>query len=288
MTCSQRSRMQGCKNRLAVSVAPFLLGTALVIGMVAPPSVMRAQGRQTEALAVVRQAVAAELNASRTDKTPWTYLDHDIQPGRDAVYRTVETPEGDLRRLTQLNGQPLTGSAEAHELSRMQEFVNSPSEQAHARKSAEADGAQAREFLSMLPEAFLWTEVNRNAEATLLSFRPNPDFNPPNTQARVLGVLAGQMLVARDGNRIQSLRGTLTQEVKFGLGIFGKIDKGGTFDVERREVAPGYWQITESHVHIGGHALLFKTIGQQEDEIKTDWHRSTAPNLQAAFQQLTH
>jgi len=41
--------------------------------------------------------------------------------------------------------------------------------------------------------------------------------------------------------------------------------------VERRQVAPGYWEITETHVHISGHALFFKTIGQQEDEVKTEF-----------------
>ena len=36
------------------------------------------------------------------------------------------------------------------------------------------------------------------------------------------------------------------------------------------------WQITETHVHIGGHALLFKTIGEQEDEVKTEFRRCRA------------
>jgi len=27
------------------------------------------------------------------------------------------------------------------------------------------------------------------------------------------------------------------------------------------------------HVHISGHALFFKTIGDQEDEITSDYHR---------------
>jgi hypothetical protein len=31
------------------------------------------------------------------------------------------------------------------------------------------------------------------------------------------------------------------------------------------------WQIAETHVHIRGHALFFKTIGEQEDEVKTDF-----------------
>ena len=42
----------------------------------------------------------------------------------------------------------------------------------------------------------------------------------------------------------------------------GKMDEGGTFSVERRELGPGVWEITESHVHIHGHTLLFKDIGE--------------------------
>jgi hypothetical protein len=248
---------------------------------------LQAETSEPAALAVVKQAVAAEMNASRTDHTPWAYRDHDIQPGKDEISQVVETPKGDLKRMLELNGKPLTGAAAQHELDRLRGFVNSPQEQAHRHKMDESDAAQAREFLGMLPQAFIWSIVTETPQAVTLKFRPDPDFNPPDAQSKVLAVMAGQIVVARDGNRIQSLRGTLTDDVKFGFGIFGKIDKGGTFNVERRELAPGKWQITETHVHIGGHALLFKTIGQQEDEVKTEWHISTAPDLQAALQELT-
>jgi hypothetical protein len=77
-------------------------------------------------------------------------------------------------------------------------------------------------------------------------------------------------------NRIQTIKGRLTSDVKFGWGLLGKMNAGGTFDVERRELAPGIWQITESHVHIGGHALLFKSIGEQDDEVKSDFKRTPA------------
>ena len=82
--------------------------------------------------------------------------------------------------------------------------------------------------------------------------------------------------------RIQSLRGTLTDDVKVRpRHSSAKLIRGGTFNVEApRTWRPAKWQITETHVHIGGHALLFKTIGQQEDEVKTDWQLSTAPDLQ--------
>jgi hypothetical protein len=58
--------------------------------------------------------------------------------------------------------------------------------------------------------------------------------------------------------------------------------KGGTFDIERRQVGGGHWQIAEVHNHISGHALFFKSISIQEDEVKTDWRPSTAETYEAA------
>lgn len=247
-----------------------------------------AQSSDPAALTALRSAVNAELSAAKLDHTAWEYRDHDVQPGKDALYRVIETPKGDLRRLLVLNGQPLTGRDEETELDRIREFVGNPDEQAKKKKDAAHDGDQARELLIMLPTAFLWSMTGQNAHEVSLHFRPDPGFRPPDMQSRVLGTMAGDLIIARDGDRIQTLRGTLTSDVKFGLGIFGKLNQGGTFDVERRQINPGHWQITETRVHIIGKALLFKTIGQQEDELKTDWKPSTASNLQAAEEQIVH
>ena len=54
-------------------------------------------------------------------------------------------------------------------------------------------------------------------------------------------------------------------------GLLGQLDSGGTFDVERRETGEGVWQITETHVHIVGHALIFHTISEEEDDEKWDF-----------------
>jgi hypothetical protein len=165
--------------------------------------------------------------------------------------------------------------------------LNDPSAQAKARRAAEHDGAQAEELTKMLPDAFIWTRGGENGDLLTLNFRPNPNFDPPDMQSRVMGIMAGQLIVSKGNHRIRTLRGRLTDDIRIGWGILGKLDRGGTFDVERRVVGDGRWQITETHVHIGGHALLFHTIGQQEDDVKTDWKPSTANTLQQAGQQLS-
>jgi hypothetical protein len=77
------------------------------------------------------------------------------------------------------------------------------------------------------------------------------------------------MVVDDTGHRIVSLQGKLTTEVRFGWGVLGKLQPGGTFDVERREVGRGIWQISETHVHIQGRAVFFHSISDQEDDVKS-------------------
>jgi hypothetical protein len=241
---------------------------------------------QPAAVEAVRVAVASELRFADTDKSIWTYRDRDDSPERRALYQTVETRQGDLRRLLELNGQPLSPEAAQAEKSRILKFVRDNAEQSKARKNGAHDDAQASEMLKMLPEAFLWTIASEDRETVTLHYTPNPAFNPPDMQSRVMSIMGGEMIVVKDGHRIRTLKGRLTQDVKFGYGFFGRLDRGGTFDIERRMVGDGHWQITESHVHIGGKALLFKTIGQQSDEVKTDWKPSPADTLEAAARYL--
>ena len=83
--------------------------------------------------------------------------------------------------------------------------------------------------------------------------------------------MAGEVVVDRRQHRMKTLSGRLTQDVMIGYGLLGRLKEGGTFRVERREIKPGLWQITETHVHIDGKALLFKEIGQQQDEIQSEF-----------------
>jgi hypothetical protein len=256
------------------------------LALLLPVSRAFAQTSQPEALQALRSAVETEMENNRTDKSIWRYNDRDDSPEKHALYDTIETRQGTLRRMIELDGKPVSPSVAKDETDRITKYVRDSAEQAKARKNGAHDDAQAAAFLKMLPDAFIWILISRDAEFTTLSFRPNPRFDPPDTEARVMGLMAGQMLISRDGNRIRTLRGSLTQDVKFGYGLFGHLNAGGTFDIERRQVGGGHWQITESRVHIGGKALLFKTIGQQEDEVKTDWRPSPASTLQDAARAL--
>lgn len=244
-----------------------------------------APGSDPHALQLLQSAVHSELAAADNDHSHWTYRDYDKTAEKNTVATVVETPAGALRRTLEKNGRPLTPDEQQQETARINAFVADRDAQAKQRKSGQHDDEQARQMMLMLPNAFVWRMKSETPELATLTFVPDPNFHPSNMEARVMGMMAGELTVVKPGFRIRTLRGALTDDVKFAFGLFGKLRKGGTFDVERREVAPGFWEITETRVHISGKAL-FKTIGQEEDEIKTDWKPSTATTLEAAAKEL--
>jgi len=250
---------------------------------------LHAQTSDPKALEYVRGAVASQLLADKTDRSCWIYRDHDVVPGRDGhdvVTSNVGTPEGELKRTIERDGKPVSKSDEQAETDRIVHFVHDAAAQSRTHKENSHDDQQATALLKMLPDAFLWTIASETPELVTLNYTPNPKFEGPDYQAKVMSTMAGQLVVVRRGNHIKTFRGSLTEDFKIFGGVFGRLYKGGTFDVERREVAPGFWEIAETHVHIAGHVFVFHTIGEQQDEVKTDWKPSPAKTLAEAARLL--
>lgn len=219
-----------------------------------------------DAKQIVTQAVRTELAANAADHSLWIYYDVDRKPGSSVRQWVAETRTGDLRRVLDNNGHALD---QADQQNAMNGFIRDPGAQAKQRRADRHDDAQATRMLSLLPEAFLWMKSGDQNGKTTLHFRPDPDFTPPTWESRVFCAMEGDMTVDDAQHRIMSLNGRLIHDVKFGYGLFGELKAGGTFDVERRPTGQNEWQITQTHVHIDGYALVFKSISEEEDEEKS-------------------
>jgi hypothetical protein len=220
----------------------------------------------------VQRAVQSELAADRNDHTRWIYFESDRKPGSNVEQWVAQTREGNLVRVVQLNGQLVP---ESEQRQKMDNFLHDWSARSRQRKSEQHDDQQAEELLNLLPQAFIWTDKGTNGNLRILHFTPDPQFRPPDFEAKVFSAMEGDMAVDIHQLRIASLKGRLIHTVKIFGGLLGELDAGGTFDVERRETGPGIWQITETHVHIQGHALIFKTISEQEDDTKSRFKQLT-------------
>lgn len=255
------------------STGPFrtLRTFSLLLAAVSVPWFARAQAPAQSPRAIVSTVVNNEVTIDAADHSRWMYRDVYKSPEKDNVKLVIQTAGANLSETIEDHGQPVSAQEHAADLNRNQEIISDPALRARMRRNEAHDGQQADELTRMLPYAFNWTIVSRQNGDITLAYHPDPNFSPPSMSARVFASMTGTLVVDEHAMRLKVLTGRLTQAVNFGWGIFGHLDAGGTFVVIRSQIGPGIWQITQTHVHISGHALFFKSIGDQEDEVTTDY-----------------
>jgi hypothetical protein len=233
---------------------------------------------------IVKEAVQTELVSAQNDHSHWLYFEFDRQPEKTVKQWVAEARSVSLNRVLERNGELLPDYQQRQE---MAAFINDPQAQKKKRKGSQHDDEQAAELLKILPDAFIWNIEGEKGSEVILHFKPNPQFNPPDLEARVFAAMEGEMVIDRQQHRIATLKGKLIRDVKIAYGLLGELKAGGTFDVERRELTPQVWEITETHVHINGHALIFKTISENEDDVKSHFKQiDQTISLQEAKQEL--
>jgi hypothetical protein len=260
--------MNSHRTNMRISSVPLRL-SVLVLFLAGGISCLHAQNSQQDAKALVAKAVHSELTADANDHSLWRYRDEQREQNKVSI--VVNTRQGSVKRLIEKNGRSLSQAETQAEDSRLNDFIHDPEKLAKQKKDAQHDDKNATALLKMLPEAFVWTVKDHTADTQTLHFEPDPNFSPPDMQSRVLSAMRGELVIQSKQQRIQEISGKLTRDVTFGWGLLGRLRQGGTFRVLRKEIAPKVWEITETHVHIEGKALLFKNIGQQQDEVQTDF-----------------
>jgi hypothetical protein len=264
----------GIQTAVLTARVPCYTSIALLSVLLLPGFCGMSSAEKLPPQELVKQVVYNELKANDTDHAHWMYRDSDTVPAKSTVKLVVETPHGTVSKLIELNGHPLTAQQRAQDDARMESILTDPSVIAKQRKNSAHDDQQSVSLMKILPNAFIWTYTGESNGEIHLAFKPNPAFQPPTYASRIFAAMAGEAVVDASQKRVKVLSGKLIQTVEFGWGLFGKMYQGGTFRIVRTQEAPGLWEITETHVHIQGHVLIFKSINEQEDEITSNYKKT--------------
>ena len=222
---------------------------------------------------LARKVIINELKFQDEDHSHWMYRLEKEDAGKKQVQEIVETKDGSLSRLLSTDGRPLDAKQQQKENRRIQRLVSNPGEQRKLQQASSKKAEQGERLFKILPDVFVFGYAGCEGDLIKLSFRPNPNFQPPSIEARVLHGMQGEMTVDMKQERLAAMNGHLMEDVKFGGGLLGHLNKGGKFEVRQAEVAPGHWEMTVLVVDMKGKALLFKTIGVHETENHSDFHR---------------
>ena len=251
-----------------------LLAFAVAFTLLAPLSAGFAQGQMTpeevgaDPTALVRNAAYNELHARGGH--PYRYTLHKIDNGKMTTKEIVETRDGDVARLIATGDQPLSGDAEQAEIDRLNNLLAHPEIQAHRHKKEQEDDTRANEMIRLLPDAFVYHYEGMvegpNGPCFRLSFKPNPNFTPPDREGEVYHGMAGELWIDQREQRMVKLEAHLIADVNFGWGILGRLFKGGTILVEQKDVGDGHWETTHMALRLHGKILMIKSLDMQTTE----------------------
>lgn len=229
------------------------------------------------------RALANEYNAAQDASHPMRYELRKISPHWSSTKKICETRDGDVARLVELNGQPLSAADEQKEEARLAELAGDPAKQ-HRRKQAEdADQGRVLKVLRALPAAFVYQDagaadppaakpgLSPSSRIEKFTFKPAPGYSAPDLETQILTQMAGEIWIDPVHLRVVRLEGRLQQDVDFGWGILGRLNKGGWIVIEQADVGPDMgadqWRTVHFQMAMSGR-VVWKTrvFDTTEDE----------------------
>jgi hypothetical protein len=263
-----------CTMKRATGIAALvLLGLSPSFG----ESAKQAVQPEISANSLVKRAVQKELDDNGSG-VHMMYRLRKQTPERTETREYLETSAGTVGRVIAINDQPLTPDQQEKEAQRLQHFVSDPGAWRDRQKKQKEDADRVRKMVGALPDAFNYTydgtEVGPNGEQLArLTFKPNPNFDPPTRELRVYTGMEGRMWIDTAAERLVRLDAHLVSDVDFGWGILGKLNRGGSFEIQQQRIAGDRWETTRTVLNFDGKALMIKSIHIKETETLTDFRR---------------
>jgi hypothetical protein len=226
---------------------------------------------------LVRTAVQNEIKASNNSSSRCLFRGVKTNPRGSTTKLYVETKEATAGMIVGYDGKALTPEQRRDELARVDRFLRDPAElrkkQAQERETAD----RSLRITRALPDAFLYEYageeqgsegIGRVGEPLVkLSFRPNPNYDPPSRVEEVLRGMQGFVLVDAAHGRLASIDGTLFKDVGFGWGILGHLDRGGRVVLHQQWVEGDLWQLSSVSFKVTGKILLIKSFASEATEV---------------------
>ncbi len=216
---------------------------------------------------LVRETIYNELQ-DHNRHGYWRYWIEQRVQSEVRLQEQIETEDGPVKRLVGTNGRPVNDQTREEEQARLEHLVNSPQELASHRKDYMDDEKHVAVIMALLPDAYVFEYAGQENGCHHLRFRPSPSYEPHSVEARVVHSMTGDLWIDARMKRLSRLEGRLDENVDFGFGLLGRLDKGGWFRVQRVQVSPNEWKTQRLELHLSGRAVLFKTIARDTNEVR--------------------
>jgi hypothetical protein len=188
----------------------------------------------------VQTAVNHELAIVQDESHPMRYVIRVIDRKGDKTREVIESAQGNVARLIQRDGKPITAAEDAAERSRLNGILESPDEFLKHQRNDKTGRNYAVQVIKLLPQAGLYTYAPGQPQPqgvtspqVVIDFRPNPNFHPPTLISEVLTGLDGRVWIDARSGTMTRIQGHVLRTVNFGWGVLARIYPGGHVELEQ-------------------------------------------------------
>jgi len=223
-----------------------------------------------------QDAIGNEIKViESSDKVPLRYRQRRVGAKGDTTREIIVSRDGNVGRLVERDGQPLTAAEDADERERLNDLLSSPDDfYRHHRKDLDTRDSVIK-VVGLMPQAMLYSyalgqpQLKGSQGEVVLDFHPNPDFHPPTMFAECLTGLEGRVWIDPRTRTLSRIEARVLRPVNMGFGILAKIYPGGTLALDQTNVGDDHWVYSHLDEHVTARVLMVKNY--PENTVITSW-----------------
>ncbi len=216
----------------------------------------------TEVQQLMRNVAWNELQARKHPGHYYEYHFSEETPQGSQTFLQIETGQGMVERLMEVNGRPPSERQCHKSLDSLRRVASQPQLQQSQLRSQQEDLARRAQLFAAMPDAFIFRAegVEKGTGWLRIAYSPNPQFRPRGRVGGVLVGLQGTLWVDRSAQRLVRIQGRLVRDVTFGWGFLARLDRGGEFVLIQSRLPDGAWHEKVLRVNFQGSILLVKKL----------------------------
>jgi hypothetical protein len=239
-------------------------------------------------------AVEHQLAIIQDDSFPLRYRMRKVNQKEDIARVVIESRQGNVARLVERDGRPLTAAEDAAERSRLNDILRSPNDYLKHEKKNQVGRDYAIQLIKLMPRAMIYTytpgqpqPAGAQSPQVVIDFHPNPAFQPPNMISALLTGLEGRLWIDARTGRMTRAQGHLLHTVNFAWGIIAKIYSGGTIELDQTCIDDRRWVYSGLKENLTMREMMVRTVTDNTRMAAWDFKPLPAPlSFQDAVREL--
>jgi hypothetical protein len=256
------------------------------------PSSIQASLPQGTPRSWIDSAEKNELAIIQDDDHPIRYRMRKIDRKSDTTREVIESAQGNVARLVERNGKPLSPDEDAAERDRLNGILKSPQDYLKHEERGTLARNYSIQVIKLMPAAMIYTYASdqpqppdSTSRQIVIDFRPNPAFHPPTMISEVLTGLAGRIWIDSRTRTVTRVESHVLHPVNFGWGFVARIYPGGSIRLEQKLVDGKRWAFSHLDEDLTIREVMLHTVS---DKTKmTAWNFALLP-APMSFQDAVH